>query len=77
MKFPGACVKLREASAEIAAVRVRVVIQNTVKDLTDEQFKNLLRELSNDDEVEPELILTIVAVAARSAAKLSNDIFGE
>lgn len=77
MKFPGACVKLREASAEIAAVRVGVVIQNTVKDLTDEQFKNLLRELSNDDEVEPELILTIVAVAARSAAKLSNDIFGE
>lgn len=77
MKFPGACAKLREASAGIAVVRTGVAIQNTVKDLTDEQFKNLLRELSNDDVVEPELILTIVAVAARNAARLSNDIFGE
>lgn len=77
MKFPGACAKLRAASAGIAAVRTGIAIQNTVKDFTDEQFKNLLRELSNDDEVEPELILTIVAVAARNAARLSNDIFGE
>lgn len=77
MKFPGACAKLREASAGIAAVRAGIAIQNTVKDFTDEQFKNLLRELSNDDEVESELILTIVAVAARNAARLSNDIFGE
>lgn len=74
LKFPGACVKLRQASAGIAAVKTGVAIQMMVKDFNNENFKDLMCELSNEDDVPDELLLCVLAASASNVARLYNDI---
>lgn len=74
LKFPGACIKLKQASAGIAAVKTGVAIQMMVKDFNNENFKNLMYELSNDEDVPDELLLCVLAEVASNVARLRNDI---